>query len=205
MGDPMVLRLSTDADGELMAVTSLWKIDSFTLPLGTHFVKVIATVTHRERLGYETLKLYAYGYMEIDRSPLVAKIMGGSVVMWPVGQVFEIDGSRSYDPDVGQVASGATQQTQLNYQWSCRQDGFSRVSQDCFGAITAGSSSNVAVVDTRKLRLKASYVLTLNVSGNGRNSSDEQKALIVSDDVPFVRMRYVDVSFSSSVQICRRF
>lgn len=179
------LSLSSAVEGDTVQVnSSSWKISRRSLVPGNYFIKIISRVVFgNESSSYETITLYDYGYMKILSTPLVARIKGGSSILWGFNENVTANGSLSYDPDVG-----LWNYKGLKFSWSCRRAESLNFTKDCFGAFERVESREI-VSDTSRLTVNASYVIRLIVSDGSRNTTDEQIVTVIKGPFPRVEIR----------------
>lgn len=85
-------------------------IPSKTLDYGHYFMKIIGISDNRRKVS-------SFGYIEVTSTMLVANISGASRASQGLNKKLTLNGSKSYDPDVGQGVY-----TGMNFTWLCRKE-----------------------------------------------------------------------------------
>lgn len=182
------LAAAESAEGELVSEgTAEWAIERRTLPAGKYQVKFDASITIADPTFPQTIQAFDYGFIEIISGPLRVVVDGGSSVRWGSNEMVTIDGSLSYDEDVGPGSHSG-----LNFTWSCRtQEQNASMSYDCFGAFSQRGDLNLTsvTIDTSVLEVGHSYILQLTLWKDVRSSSAEMTFEIASGDLPRVILR----------------
>ena len=125
-------------------------------------------------------------YMVIS-APLRAIIEGGSSVRWGSTETVTVNGSLSYDGDIGPYTH-----TGISFTWYCRDSvENASMSNDCFGAFVAlkNVTPTIIGINTRLLTVAKKYVLTLTISKDVRSSSVEMSFEIATGEIPQVVLR----------------
>lgn len=182
------LAAAESAEGELVSEgTAEWAIDRRSLSAGKYQVKFDASITIGDSTFPQTIQAFDYGFIEIMSGPLRVVVDGGSSVRWGSNETVTIDGSLSYDEDVGPGSHSG-----LNFTWSCGAQGQNAsMSYDCFGAFSQRGDLNITsvTIDTSVLKVGQSYILQLTLWKDVRSSSAEMIFEISSGDVPRVILR----------------
>ena len=180
------LAVSDSAEGIVVAegVTE-WTITRRSIPAGIHLVKFTASFTVGDPAFPNNLKAFDYGFIKVIPAAVRAIIDGGSSVRWGSNEIVTVDGSLSYDADIGPGVH-----TGLRFAWTCL-DNASMISENCFGSFVgeANGSSPAVSIDPSKLETKKTYVLRLNVSKDVRNSFAEMSFEIAAGEVPQAALR----------------
>ena len=167
---------------------SQWTINRRSIPAGIFLVKFTATYTVGDPASPETLKAFNYGFIKVISAPVRAVIDGGSSVRWGSVGIVSVDGSLSYDEDIG-----LGNHTGLNFIWSCldSEDNDS-VSHNCFSSFhgVVNSMSTTISIDPGQLETGKTYVLRLNVSKAERSSLAEMSFQIIDGEIPHVALRW---------------
>ena len=167
--------------------TNEWTINRRSIPIGVYQVKFTASYKVGDPAFHQILNAFDYGFIEITAAPLRAIIDGGSSVRWGSVQTVTVDGSLSYDGDVG---SG--DYTGLTFTWSCHEqkENFT-LSPDCFGSFVNLENDNFTAVsiDPSHLEIGKTYILRLTVSKDVRSSSNEMSFEIAVGEIPQVSLR----------------
>ena len=181
----MELAASELAQGTIVSQgTTEWTINKRSIPAGIYQVKFNVTLAIGDPASPKVLNAFDYGFIEVIAAPVRAILDGGSSVRWGSKQNVNVDGSLSYDADIGpRIHTG------LNFSWSCRSDAF--VSNTCFGSFQNEGDSNPAIItiDPSKLEIDKTFFLRLNVSKDLRSSFAEMSFTIAAGEVPQVTLR----------------
>ena len=181
----MELGASESALGTIVSQgTTEWTINKRSIPAGIYQVKFNATLAIGDPASPKVLNAFDYGFIEVIAAPVRAVLDGGSSVRWGSKQNVTVDGSLSYDADIGPGIH-----TGLNFSWSCRSDTFE--SNTCFGSFQNEGDSNPAfiTIDPSKLEIDKTFFLRLNVSKDVRSSFAEMSFTIAAGEVPQVTLR----------------
>ena len=164
--------------------TAEWTINRRSIPAGIYQVKFIATYTVGDPESPQILTSFDYGFIEVTVAPVRAIIDGGSSVRWGSKEIVTVDGSLSYDADIGPGNNSG-----LQFAWSCVYN--ASVSDDCFGSFVGqiNSLSNIVSLDPKKLTNGTSYVLRFNVSKDTRHSVAEISFEVAAGDIPQIALR----------------
>ena len=179
---------SESAEGTIVSQgTAEWAINRRSLPAGIYQVKFNATFKIGDAAFPQTLNAFDYGFIEVIAAPVRAIIDGGSSVRWGSVENVTVDGSLSYDGDVG-----PGNHTGLNFAWSCydSEDNVT-LSNDCFGSVVrdvSESSTGISVYPAQ-LQVGKTYVLRLTVSKDERTSVAEMSFEIAAGEIPQVTLR----------------
>ncbi|XP_022798738.1 uncharacterized protein LOC111336838 [Stylophora pistillata] len=168
--------------------TTEWTIKRRSVPAGIYQVKFNATITVGDPVSPQVLNAFDYGFIEVIAAPVRAIIDGGSSVRWGYKNIATVDGSLSYDADIGPGIH-----TGLNFTWSCRND--TSVSNTCFDSFRGERNINSTVIriEPSKLEIDKTYFLRLSVSKDVRSSFTEMSFAIAAGEVPQVTLRcFVD-------------
>ena len=110
--------------------TAEWTINRRSVLAGIYQVKFTASFTTGDPALPQTLNALDYGFIEVVAAPVRAIIDGGSSVRWGSKEIVTVDGSLSYDADIGPGNN-----TGLNFTWLCLDLKKNQpVSYDCFGS-----------------------------------------------------------------------
>ncbi|XP_044155397.1 polycystin-1-like [Bufo gargarizans] len=130
---------------------------------------------------------------EVIHSLLVAKIHGGSKVIWPVETDLTLDGSQSYDPD--------HDDPEMEYEWSS--ESVDNEDQACF--LSSLPSLPKITITWSKLCANISYNFTLTVQKPGRATMIARQTVLVHKGSVFpVYIRCISCDLSSSTSISNR-
>ena len=186
--DEVQLRASESPEGTLVSKgTSEWVINRRFLPAGIYQVKFIASIKIGDQSAPLTLKAFDYGFVKSIPGPVLAIIDGGSSVRWGSTETVTVDGSLSYDGDIGPGVH-----TGLNFTWSCIDPlDNSFMSYNCFGAFANENvNSTVIRINTTHLTVGKTHVLRLTVTKDERSSFAEMSFEIAAGEIPQVTLRY---------------
>ena len=175
---------SESAEGTLVSQGSVeWIINRRIIPSGIYQIKFTASVQIGDPAAPQTLQAFDYGFIESIPGPILAIIDGGSSVRWGSPENVTVDGSLSYDGDIGPGTH-----TGLNFTWSCSLN--SSISYSCFGAFAnVNANATAIIINTEKLLVGNAYVLKLTVSKDTRRAFAETKFEIAAEVVPQVVLR----------------
>ena len=178
------LAVSESAEGTLVSQgTAEWIINRRSITSGIYQIKFTASVRIGDPAAPQTLRAFDYGFIESIPGPVLAIIDGGSSVRWGSPEIVTVDGSLSYDGDIGPGI-----QTGLNFTWSCSRNNLT--SFDCFGAFVNENDNATAItINTDYLQVGNAYVLKLTVSKDTRMASAEMNFEIAEGEVPQVVLR----------------
>ncbi|KAJ7330784.1 hypothetical protein OS493_021715 [Desmophyllum pertusum] len=179
------LAASESAEGTLVSQgTAEWTIYRRSIPAGIYQVKFNALFTVGDPALPRTLKAFDYGFIKSIPAPVRAIIDGGSSVRWGSKEIVTVDGSLSYDVDIG-----PGNHTGLNFTWSCLESNAS-MSNNCFGSFVGEQNvSTTTSIDPNLLEVGKTYHLRLTVSKDERRSSAEMSFEIAAGEVPQVTLR----------------
>ena len=181
----MELTSSESALGTIVSHgTTEWTINKRSIPAGIYQVKFNATLAVGDPASPKILNAFDYGFIEVIAAPLRAILDGGNSVRWGSKQNVTVDGSLSYDADIGPGIH-----TGLNFSWSCRSD--TSVSNTCFGSFQNEGNLNrtIITIDPSKLEIDKTFFLRLTVSKDVRSSYAEMSFEIAVGEVPQVTLR----------------
>ena len=182
------LDASESAEGTLVSQgTTEWTINRRSIPAGIYQVKFNASYTVGDPAFPERLSAFDFGFVKVISGPIRAIIDGGSSVRWGSNELVTVDGSLSYDGDIG-----TGNHTGLNFSWSCLDvDDNTTMSNDCFSSFVGDVNTmpSTITIDPGKLVANKSYVLRLTVSKDDRSSFAEMAFEIASGEVPQVTLR----------------
>ncbi|PFX27651.1 Polycystic kidney disease protein 1-like 2 [Stylophora pistillata] len=85
-------------------------IPSKTLDYGHYFMKIIGISDNKRKIS-------SFGYIEVTSTTLVANISGANHASQGLNEKLTLNGSKCYDPDVGQGVY-----TGMNFTWLCRKE-----------------------------------------------------------------------------------
>ena len=182
----MELAASESAEGTLVSQgTTEWTINRRSIPVGIYQVKFTASYKIGDPEFPQTLIAFDFGFIEFIAAPVKAIIEGGSSVRWGSIDPVTVDGSLSYDGDIG-----PGNLTGLNFAWSCLQENIT-MSSNCFGSFVGvvSAMSSVITIDPGKLDVNKSYVLRLDLTKDTRSSFAEMFFEIATGEVPQVTLR----------------
>lgn len=164
--------------------TAEWTINRRSIPAGIYQVKFTASYTVGDTAFQQTLRAFNYGFIEVMSAPVRAVIDGGSSVRWGSVAIVTVDGSLSFDEDIGPGSN-----TGLNFVWSCLYN--ASVSSDCFGSFhgVKNSMSTAVSIDPSPLEIGSVYFLRLNVTKDERSSVAEMSFEIAAGEIPQVALR----------------
>lgn len=181
------LTASESAEGTLVTEgTAEWVINRRFLPAGIYQVKFTASFQVGDAAFSRTLLGFDYGFIEVIAGPLRAVIDGGSIVRWGSNETVNVNGSLSYDENIG-----PGNHTGLNFTWSCLDPAENvSVSFDCYGAFLLGNDNSPVIrIDTRRLIVGKTYLLRLSLSKDTRCSSTEMSFEIAAGEILPVTLR----------------
>ena len=179
---------SESEEGTLVSQgTTDWTINRRSIPAGIYQVKFTASYKIGDPALPQTLTAFDYGFIEVIAAPVKAIIDGGSNVRWGSVDTVTVNGSLSYDGDIGPGNYPG-----LNFAWSCfySEDNAS-LSNDCFGSFVGdvNAISTSITIDPGQLVVGKSYVLRLTVSKDERSSIAEMSFEVSAGEVPQVALR----------------
>lgn len=164
--------------------TAEWTINRRSIPVGVYQVKFSASYRVGDPAFPQTLKAFNYGFIKVISGPLRAILDGGSSVRWGSVANATVDGSLSYDEDIGPGSN-----TGLIFGWSCLDN--ASVSNDCFGSFygVVNSISTAISIDPSRLDIGNTYVLRLNVTKDERSAVAQMSFEIAAGEIPQVTLR----------------
>ena len=176
--------------------TAQWTINRRSVPSGNYQVKFTASIKFGDSVSSETLKAFDYGFIKVISAPLRAIIDGGNSVLWGSKDTVTVDGSLSYDGDIGPGNYSG-----LKFTWSCYLLGANTSFNDnCFGSFKGDVTLTSIGIIPDVLYLRKKYVLRLTVSKDDRSHFAEIIFEIAAGEIPQVSLRYFKriVLFNSS-------
>ena len=180
--------------------TAQWNINRRSVPSGNYLVTFTVSIRVGDPASSETLKAFDYGFIKVIAAPLRAIIDGGSSVLWGSRETVTVDGSLSYDGDVGPGNSSG-----LKFTWSCYRLGDNTsVSDNCFGSFKGDVTLTSIEIIPRGLKIRHPYVLRLKVSRDDRSHFAEIIFEIAAGEIPQVSLRYfkmIVLCYSSSLSV----
>ena len=120
--------------GNLAQNETIWKIPAKTLPYGEYYVKVTSVIENRR--GTQSSD---FGFIVVGETPLVSKIAGPKLVYQGIKEIVYLNGSGSYDPDVG-----AENYERMEFTWLCRRDNESFIGDPTSLPVVVPSSNQSA-------------------------------------------------------------
>ena len=181
------LAASESAEGTLVSQgTAEWTINKRSLPAGIYQVKFTASYTVGDLALPQTVTAFGYGFIKVIPDPVRAIIDGGSSVRWGSAEIVTVDGSLSYDGDIGPGNHSG-----LIFSWTCIKVDDNTTSNDCFGSFVGeiSSLSTAVSIDPGLLLFGKIYILRLTVSKGDRSSFAEMSFQIAAGMVPQVTLR----------------
>ena len=180
---------SESTEGDLVSQgTTEWTINRRSIPAGIYQVKFNASFTVGDPAFPQTLTAFDFGFIEVIAAPVRAIIDGGSSVLWGSVDIVTVNGSLSYDGDIGPGNHSG-----LNFAWSCfHLEDNASLSSDCFGSFVGHINSISSSITIRPglLVVGKSYVLRLTVSSiDDRSSIAEMSFEVSAGEVPQVALR----------------
>jgi len=182
------LAASETTGGELVSQgTTEWTINRRSIPAGIYQVKFNVSFTVGDPEFPQTLSAFDFGFIEVIAAPVRAIIDGGSSVRWGSRGIVTVNGSLSYDGDIGPGNHFG-----LNFAWSClySEDNAS-FSNDCFGAFDGHVKASTVSIDPGRLEVGIGYILRLTVSKDDRSSTAEMSFDVAEGEVPQTTLRYI--------------
>ena len=180
------LAASESANGTLVSQgTTEWVIKKRSIAAGIYQVRFNALFTIGDPASPLTLKAFNYGFIKVVTAHVRAIIDGGTSALWGSTENVTVDGSLSYDADIG-----PGNHTGLIFSWSCRKsDENGSLDNTCFGAFTFGRSATAVDINPGALTNGKTYVLRLTVSKDKRSSFAEMSFEIAGSEIPQVTLR----------------
>ena len=165
--------------------TTDWTINRRSIPPGIYQVKFTASYKIGDPEFPQTLIAFDFGFIEFIAAPVKAIIKGGSSVRWGSIDPVTVDGSLSYDGDIGPGNNSG-----LNFAWSCFQsEDNASLSNDCFGSFVGHVNTLSITIDPGVLVAGKSYVIRLTVFKDERSSFAEMSFEVAPGEVPQVALR----------------
>lgn len=185
----MELMSSKLAEGALVSQgTDEWTINRRSIPVGIYQVKFTASLAIHDFAFPRHLSAFDYGFIEITAAPIRVIIDGGSKVRWGSNENVTVNGSLSYDRNIGPGHF-----TGLNFTWSCR-DAATVESVECFHLLVVEANVTSSVdIETSQLEVGKTYVLRLTVTKDERSSFAEMSFELVDGKMPHVFLRYMKI------------
>ena len=182
------LAASQSAEGKVVSEgTTEWTINKRSVAAGIYQVKFNALFTIGDPSSPQTLTAFDYGFIKVIAAPVRAIIEGGSSVRWGSEEIVTVDGSLSYDGDIGPGSN-----TELIFTWSCLSvEDNATITNDCFGSFVGevNAMSTAISIDPGQLIVGETYVLRLTVSKDERSSFSEMSFEIAAGEIPHVALR----------------
>jgi len=125
--------------------------------------------------GLEQLSKTVHGFVRVESSPIIARLTGGSERSISSGSSLVLDGSESYDPDVKEFRN-----RNLMFRWSCWKLGDEPDERWCSG--TDPGSVGTIHVDTGAWQKLQTYIIKVEVSGNGKTSRTTQTVEVFGEN-----------------------
>ena len=177
---------SESPEGTLVSQgTTDWTINRRSIPAGIYQVKFTASYKTGDPELPQTLSAFDFGFIEVIAGPVKAIIDGGSRVRWGSVDTATVNGSLSYDGDVGPGNYSG-----LNFAWSCfHSEDNASLSSDCSSSIVGPVNAISTFIDLRQLVVGKNYVLRLTVSKDERSSFAEMSFEVTAGEVPQVALR----------------
>ena len=179
---------SESVEGTLVGQgTTDWTINRRSIPAGIHQVKFTASYKIGDPDFPQIFTAFDFGFIEVIAAPVKPVIEGGSSVRWGSIDTVTVDGSLSYDGDIGPGNYSG-----LNFTWSCfHSEDNASMSNDCFGSFVGqvNAISTSITIDPGQLVVGKSYVLRLTVSKDERRSFAEMSFEVAAGEVPQVALR----------------
>ena len=182
------LAASESTEGQLVSQgTTEWTISRRSIPAGFYQVTFNASFTVGDPKYPQTLSAFDFGFIEVIAAPVRAIIDGGSSVRWGSVEIVTVNGSLSYDGDIGPGNHSG-----LNFAWSClHSEDNASLSNDCYGAFVGHvNASTVISIDPGRLEVGKTYTLRLTVSKDDRSSTAEMSFDIADGEIPQATLRY---------------
>ena len=183
------LAASESEEGTLVSQgTTEWTINRRSIPAGIYQVKFTASYKIGDPASPQTVSAFDFGFIEVIAAPVKAIIDGGSGVRWGSVDNVIVNGSLSYDGDIGPGNHSG-----LHFAWSCfHLEDNASLSSDCFGSFVGhiNSISTSITIHPGLLVVGKSYVLRLTVSSiDDRSSIAEMSFEVSAGEVPQVALR----------------
>ncbi|XP_029456465.1 polycystin-1-like isoform X2 [Rhinatrema bivittatum] len=177
---------SADIENPLLVLPKL------SLDIGTYCLRFTASFHDTPLLHTASLRI------TVVQSKLVPVIRGGSQRTWSAEQDLVLDGSRSYDPDVGMMEGNLS----LEYRWAWKLK--SVPSASCSSPLPPLKSGANTTIPSTVLCGGAAYLFTLTVSKAGKEpASATQTVWIRSGQILPVTLECRSCSALSSYQVSR--
>ncbi|XP_078363993.1 polycystin family receptor for egg jelly-like [Oculina patagonica] len=188
------IELLSSAEGALVSEgTEEWTINRRSIPVGIYQVKFTASLTIYDSAFLRYLRAFDYGFIEITAAPIRVIIDGGKKVRWGSNENVTVNGSLSYDRNIG-----PGDPTGLNFTWSCRDSAanasMTMESVKCIHSLVEEANVTSSVnIRTSQLEAGKTYVLRLTVTKDERSSFAEMSFELVDGRIPHVFLRcFVD-------------
>ena len=166
--------------------TDKWTINRRSIVAGIHQVTFTASYNYGDPAAPQTFQAFDYGFIQSIPGPVIAIIDGGSSVRWGSTETVIVDGSLSYDGDIGPGTH-----TGVTFTWSCFDSlDNTTMSDQCFGAFLNENINTTAIsINPTQLEVGKTYVLRLTVSKDTRSAFAEMSFEIAAGEVPQVALR----------------
>ncbi|XP_078351521.1 polycystin family receptor for egg jelly-like isoform X1 [Oculina patagonica] len=188
------MELLSSAEGTLVSEgTEEWTINRRSIPVGIYQVKFMALFTIYDSAFPRYLHAFDYDFIEITAAPIRVIIDGGGKVRWGSNENVTVNGSLSYDRNIG-----PGDPTGLNFTWSCRDSAANASmimeSVECIHSLVEEANVTSSVnIRTSQLEAGKTYVLRLTVTKDERSSFAEMSFELVDGKIPHVFLRcFVD-------------
>ena len=162
-------------------------INRRSIAAGIHQVTFTASYNYGNSAAPQTIQAFDYGFIQSIPGPIIAIIDGGSSVRWGSTETVTVDGSLSYDGDIGPGTH-----TGVTFTWSCFKSlDNTTISDNCFSAFVNENINTTAIsINPSQLEVGKTYVLRLTVSKDTRSAFAEMSIEIAEGEVPQVALRY---------------
>ena len=186
------LAFSELAEGALVSHgTNEWTINRRSIPVSIYLVKFTASLTIRDAGFLQSVNAFDYGFIQIVTAPVRVILDGGSSVRWGSKENVTVNGSLSYDRDIG-----PGDLTSLNFTWSCHDSAANTsMTNECFHsfAVEANVTSS-ANIETSRLEVGKIYVIRLTVSKNERSSFAKMSFELIDGKIPLIGLRLMKIA-----------
>ena len=179
--------LAASEEGTLVSQgANEWIINRRSIPPGIYQVMFTASYKTGDPAAPQSLQAFDYGFIQSIPGPIIAIIDSGSSVRWGSTETVTVDGSLSYDGDIGPGTHAG-----VTFTWSCFDSlDNTTISYDCFGAFANENINATAIrVNPSQLQVGKTYVLRLTVSKDTRSAFAEMSFEIETGKVPQVALR----------------
>lgn len=175
------------AEGALLSHgTNEWTINRRSIPAGIYQVKFTASFTIRDSGFLRNVNAFDFGFIQIVAAPIRVIIDGGSSVRWGSKENVTVNGSLSYDRNIG-----PGDLTGLNFNWSCHDSAAdTSMTNECFHSFDMEvNETSSAKIETSRLEVGKNYVIRLTVSKNERSSFADMSFELVDGKIPHIALR----------------